>query len=55
MKFEKQLKDVERRHDYNISGLKTEFNDNFNKAQGVWESTKASANDLRKIYDEKLT
>jgi len=32
MKFEKKLKEVERRHDTNISQLKGDFNDNFNKA-----------------------
>lgn len=55
MKFEKKLKEVERRHDTNISQLKGDFNDNFNKAQKVYETTKATANELRKIYEEKLT
>jgi hypothetical protein len=32
MKFEKKLKEVERRHDGNINSLKNEFNDNFYKA-----------------------
>jgi len=32
MKFEKKLRDIERKHDDNIGSLRYEFNDNFHKA-----------------------
>lgn len=38
MKFEKKLKEIEHKHDNNISGLKYEFNDNFQKAQKVFST-----------------
>jgi hypothetical protein len=34
--------------------LKEEFTDNFLKAEKVYESTKATADELRVIYEEKL-
>lgn len=32
MKFDKKLKSIESKHDYNITDLKGEFNENFTKA-----------------------
>lgn len=54
MKFEKNLRDLERKHDQNIGLLKEEFTENFMKAEKVYESTKATADELRMIYEEKL-
>jgi hypothetical protein len=55
MKFEKKLKEVERRHDTNITDLKGDFTSKFTQAQHEYRSTKATADDLRQIYEEKLT
>jgi hypothetical protein len=54
MKFEKNLRDLEKKHDNNIALLKEEFTENFMKAEKVYESTKATADELRMIYEEKL-
>ena len=54
MKFDKRLKEIENKHDSNIEDLKLEFNDNFSKAQKVYETTKDTANALRQHYEEKL-
>lgn len=54
MKFEKNLRELERKHDQNIGLLKEEFTENFMKAEKVYESTKATADELRMIYEEKL-
>jgi len=37
-----------------MASLKTEFNNNFNKAHKVYEITKSTASELRGIYEEKL-
>lgn len=34
--------------------MKEEFTDNFLKAEKVYESTKATADELKMIYEEKL-
>lgn len=48
------MKALERKQDSNIGLLKEEFTDNFLKAEKVYESTKATADELRMIYEEKL-
>ena len=54
MRFQTVMKGLERKHDSNIGMLKDEFSVNFMKAERVYESTKATADDLRTIYEEKL-
>ena len=54
MRFQTQLKSLERKHESNIGLLKEEFTDNFLKAEKVYEQTKATADELRMIYEEKL-
>lgn len=55
MKFDKKIKELDKKHDVNITDLKSEFNDTFNKAQTTYEKTKSTANELRKTYEERLT
>lgn len=43
MKFEERIKQLELRHDQNLVILKKEFNDNFSKAQKVYESMRSTA------------
>jgi hypothetical protein len=35
--------------------LKEEFTENFVRAEKVYESTKSTADELRRIYEEKLS
>lgn len=44
-----------KKHESNIYLLKNEFNENFSKAQKVYESTKQTADELRRIYEERLS
>ena len=55
MKHEKVLRELEKKHDSNISLLKAEFNEHFGKAQKVYDSTKQTADELRRIYEERLS
>ncbi|EAR88012.2 WD domain, G-beta repeat protein (macronuclear) [Tetrahymena thermophila SB210] len=55
LKFEKKIKELSRKQDTNIDILKKEFNLNFGKAQKVYESTKMTAEELKKVYEERLS
>lgn len=54
IKFDERIKQLELRHDQNLIILKKEFNDNFSKAQKVYESTRSTAEILKKTYEERL-
>ncbi|EGR29862.1 WD repeat protein [Ichthyophthirius multifiliis] len=55
LKFERTIKELQKKHDNNINMLKTEFNQNFHKAQKVYENMKLTADDVKKLYEEKLS
>lgn len=50
MKFDKKLKSIENKHDSAVNELKAEFNDNFHKAETMYETTKATAKELNQHY-----
>lgn len=54
LKFDQKLKLIENKHQSNIESLKVNFDDNFNKAQNVYENTKKTAEELKDIYEERL-
>lgn len=40
------MKEIQGRHDSAVNELKSEFNDNFHKAENMYETTKATAKEL---------
>lgn len=48
------MKDLERRHEETVRALEKEFIEKFDAAENVYDSTKKTANQLTRIYDERL-